>query len=59
MKNYLAHQLSILGGSLQLSSEDQVTAVHEGSGGLLRRANAPARVTLLAAAAEKAPLRHR
>jgi len=34
------YHLKIVGGPAQLLSEDAVTAIHQGSGGLLRRANA-------------------
>ena len=54
MRNYLTHHLNIVGGSDELLAEEAVTAIHQGSGGLLRRANALARGALLAAANEKA-----
>jgi type II secretory pathway predicted ATPase ExeA len=53
MSSYLAHHLSIVGSSNELLAEEAVTAIHQGSGGLLRRANALARGALLAAATEK------
>ena len=56
MKNYLFHHLHIAGGSEQLLSEEAITAIHQGSGGLLRRANHLARGAMLAAATEKAPV---
>lgn len=56
MKNYLLHHLHIAGCCEQLLSEEAITAIHQGSGGLLRRANHLARGALLAAAYEKAPV---
>jgi len=53
MASYLAHHLTIAGAKPELFSEDAVTAVHQGSGGLLRRANMLARGALIAAAREK------
>jgi len=53
MASYLAHHLSIAGAKPELLSEDAVTAIHQGSGGLLRRANMLARGALMAAAREK------
>jgi len=56
MKNYLQHHLRIAGGDEQLISEEAVTAIHQSSGGLLRRANQLARGAMLAAAKEQAPV---
>jgi type II secretory pathway predicted ATPase ExeA len=39
-----------------LFADEAITAIHEGSGGLLRRANNLARGAMLAAAAEQAPV---
>jgi type II secretory pathway predicted ATPase ExeA len=50
---YLHHHLSIAGCKQNLFSEQAVTAIHQGSGGLLRRANNLARGALMAAAMEK------
>jgi type II secretory pathway predicted ATPase ExeA len=55
MAAYLAHHLSIVGGSPNLFADDAVTAIHQSSGGLLRRAGNLARGALLAAAEEKCP----
>lgn len=55
MAAYLAHHLKIAGGKEELFSEEAVTAIHQSSGGLLRRAGALARGALLAAAREKCP----
>jgi general secretion pathway protein A len=56
MAGYLKHHLEIAGLSQQLFSDEAITAIHQGSGGLLRRANALARGALVAAASEKAQL---
>jgi general secretion pathway protein A len=53
MELYLNHHLHIAGISHPLFAEAAVTAIHQGSGGLLRRANHLARGALIAAAAEK------
>jgi general secretion pathway protein A len=55
MVAYLAHHLKIAGGSEELFAEEAVTAIHQSSGGLLRRAGNLARGALLAAAREKCP----
>ena len=58
MRGYLAHHLQLAaGGAAQpplpdLLSDAAVTAIHQGSGGLLRRANHLARGALIAAARE-------
>jgi general secretion pathway protein A len=56
MAAYLSHHLSISGGKPELFSPDAITAIHQSSGGLLRRAGALARGALLAAASEHCPL---
>lgn len=53
MAAYLLHHQNIAGCKKNLFSEQAVTAIHQGSGGLLRRANNLARGALVAAAAEK------
>lgn len=53
MQAYLKHHLQIAGIKEQLFSEEAVLAIHQGSGGLLRRANLLARGALMAAAIEK------
>lgn len=53
MAAYLQHHQNIAGCIKNLFSEQAVTAIHQGSGGLLRRANNLARGALVAAAAEK------
>lgn len=53
MQEYLNHHTAIAGNKNQLFSEPAITAIQQGSGGLLRKANALARGGLIAAAAEK------
>lgn len=53
MQSYLQHHLNIAGCKQNLFSEQAVTAIHQGSGGLLRRANNLARGALVSAASEK------
>jgi type II secretory pathway predicted ATPase ExeA len=56
MERYLNHHLKIAGVKQSLFSEQAITAIHQGSGGLFRRANHLARGALIAAAAEKCQL---
>lgn len=56
MAGYLKHHLEISGLAHQLFSEEAILAIHQGSGGLPRTANALARGALIAAASEKASL---
>lgn len=53
MAVYLIHHLCIAGCKKNLFSEQAVTAIYQGSGGLLRRANNLARGALVAATEEK------
>lgn len=53
MAGYLKHHLEIAGIKEQLFSDEAILAVHQGSGGLLRRANLLAKGSLLASAREK------
>jgi general secretion pathway protein A len=53
MELYLTHHLKIAGVTHQLFCEPAITAIHQGSGGLFRRANHLARGALIAAASEK------
>jgi general secretion pathway protein A len=55
MATYLAHHISVVGGGKNLFADDAVTAIHQSSGGLLRRAGNLARGALLAAAQEHCP----
>lgn len=53
MARYLAHHLSIAGLKHSPFDEPAVTAIHQGSGGLFRKANHLARGALVAATSEK------
>jgi type II secretory pathway predicted ATPase ExeA len=53
MNQYLEHHLAIAGVSANLFDENAVTAIHQGSGGLLRKANHLARGALIVAAKQK------
>jgi general secretion pathway protein A len=55
-QDYLRHHLEIAGCKKQLFSEEAIPAIHQGSGGLLRKANILARGALIAAAREKSQL---
>lgn len=56
MEAYLAHHVSIAGATESIFSGDAITAIHQSSGGLLRRAGNLARGALLAAAMERCPI---
>ena len=56
MAHYLAHHISIAGGTKSLFGSDAVTAIHQSSGGLLRRAGHLAKGALMAAAVEGCPI---
>ena len=51
MKTYLEHHLAIAGVEHNLFDQAALTAIHQGSGGLFRKANHLARGSLIAAAA--------
>lgn len=53
MAGYIRHHLQIAGVKEQLFAEEAILAIHQGSGGLLRRANLLAKGALIAAAHEK------
>ncbi len=53
MEEYLHHHLSIAGLKNNPFEEQAITAVHQGSGGLFRKANHLARGALIAAAGDK------
>jgi len=55
MAAYLVHHIRIAGGHDDLFADEAITAIHQSSGGLLRRAGSLARGALLAAAQEHAP----
>jgi general secretion pathway protein A len=56
MEEYLNHHTKAVGSKNRLFGEDAITAIQQGSGGLLRKANHLARGALIAAAAEKLEL---
>jgi type II secretory pathway predicted ATPase ExeA len=56
MAGYLKHHLEIAGLTQNLFADEAVLAIHQGSGGLPRRANALARGVLVAAANEKSQI---
>lgn len=53
MGEYLAHHLQLAGSTKPLFSEEAVFAIHQNSGGLLRKANSLAKAALLAAAMDE------
>jgi RNAse (barnase) inhibitor barstar len=53
MTGYIKHHLQIAGIKDQLFADEAILAIHQGSGGLLRRANLLAKGALIAAANEK------
>lgn len=53
MVGYIKHHLQVAGIKDQLFSDEAIFAIHQGSGGLLRRANLLAKGSLIAAAHEK------
>lgn len=53
MAGYLKHHLEIAGVKDQLFADEAILAIHQGAGGLLRRANNLARGALIAATREK------
>ncbi|NJL24012.1 MAG: AAA family ATPase [Calothrix sp. SM1_5_4] len=53
MAVYLEHHLGVAGVKKQLFTEPAVTAIYQGSAGILRKANLLARGSLVAAATEK------
>jgi type II secretory pathway predicted ATPase ExeA len=56
MQDYLKHHLAIAGIKQNLLDQNAITAIHQGSGGLFRKANHLARGALIAAAANQATL---
>jgi type II secretory pathway predicted ATPase ExeA len=56
MKNYINHHLSVSGMSDELFNEGAVLAIHQGSGGIMRKANNLARGALVAASARNSKL---
>jgi type II secretory pathway predicted ATPase ExeA len=56
MRQYLHHHLAVVSGTEDIFADEAITAIHQGSGGLLRRANHLARGAMFAAATEQAPV---
>ena len=56
MEEYLVHHLAIAGIKKNIFDDTAVTAIHQGSGGLFRKANHLARGALIAAAKEQSML---
>jgi len=56
MQDYLKHHLAIAGVKHNLFDQNAITAIHQGAGGLFRKANHLARGALIAAAANQANL---
>jgi general secretion pathway protein A len=56
MEDYLAHHLAIAGVHNSLFEAPAVTAIHQGSGGLFRKANHLARGSLIVAARKKSAM---
>jgi type II secretory pathway predicted ATPase ExeA len=52
LESYLLHHLGIAGVNTMLFDDTAVTAIHQGSGGIFRKANHLARGALIAAAME-------
>jgi general secretion pathway protein A len=53
MEQYILHHLAITGVKTNLFEDNAITAVHQGSGGILRKANHLARGALVAAAKDQ------
>lgn len=53
MEEYLNHHISLAGGTNKVFSQEAIFAIHQGSGGLLRRANSLAKTALMACALEE------
>lgn len=53
MQQYIEHHLKLCGIKTKLFEEPALTAIHQGAGGLLRKANHLARGALIAAAADQ------
>jgi len=53
MVEYLLHHLKLAGSNRKIFSDDSIFAIHQSSGGLLRRANFLAKTAMMAAAMEE------
>ena len=56
MKTYLQHHLALCGIERMLFEENAITAIHQGSGGLFRKANHLARGALIAATVDQSQM---
>lgn len=56
MSEYLLHHLRISGVKKNIFSPESITAIHQGSGGLLRKANALAKGALIACMIEQSQI---
>lgn len=56
MKGYIEHHLKLAGIEKSIFAEEAILAIHQNSGGLLRRANIIARGAMMAAAMEKSQI---
>lgn len=54
MAEYILHHIKLVGGKKQIYSDQAITAIHQGSAGFLRKANALAKGALMAASIDKA-----
>jgi len=54
MEEYLNHHMKLTGCSKKLFSEEAIFAIHQGSGGLLRKANSLSKMALLACVMDNA-----
>jgi len=53
MVEYLEHHLRLAGSTKKIFSDDSIFAIHQSSGGLLRKANFLAKTAMMAAAMEE------
>ena len=53
MIEYLEHHLKLAGSTRKIFSDDSIFAIHQSSGGLLRKANFLAKTAMMAAAMEE------
>ncbi len=53
MERYLGHHLDLAGIKISLFEEGAITAIHQGAGGIFRKANHLARGSIIAAAKSK------
>jgi len=56
MEDYLNHHIKLAGSSKKLFSDEAIFAIHQGSGGLLRKANSLAKTALLACVMDESSL---